>query len=464
VGLIVPVLILLMQARGLDLAQAGQLMAVYGLVVIVLELPTGGLADTIGRRPVLAASSAFSALGSVVLGTATSPGLMLVAVLLLGAGRSLASGPLEAWYVDAVRRHDRDAEITSGIARAQAVEAVALGIGALVGGLLPGLVAPAWGGGAVSSSPVIPLSVPFLVSAAMLMVHAIAVVVLVVEPSRSAGRHGGSAGQASDGSPVPASGHHSADPRRATVVSTVAEGMRTALGTADLRRLIGYGAILGVAMGGVELISPVAFSALLGGPERAGAAYGLLVGLGFAAAALGAAIAPRVAGRFATDRAAATWIGLAAAPLMLLISAPVLGAAGGAFLALYLVMGVNGPVLAGLLHDRVDSGHRSTVLSVESLVMQVGGVAASLVVGGLVATTSTGLGYLVMALALAGGALLLRGITSRSEPVTPGSDGSVGVAPGGDPAPGDLDLPSELPAPGPAVPGTGGATWLGAHR
>jgi MFS family permease len=434
-------------------------MAVYGLVVIVLELPTGGLADTIGRRPVLAASSVMSALGSVVLAIAASPGPMLVAVLLLGVGRSLASGPLEAWYVDAVRRHDRDAEITSGIARAQAVEAVALGAGALAGGLLPGLVAPAWAGGVMADSPVIPLSVPFLASAAMLLVHAVAVVVLVVEPSRSAAQHPGS-GQATDPAAAPAIARGSAD-RRATVVGTVVQGMRTALGSADLRRLIGYGAILGVAMGGVELISPVAFSTLLGGPERAGAAYGLLVSLGFAAAALGAAVAPRVAGRFATDRAAATWIGLAAAPLMLLISAPVLGAAGGAFLALYLVLGVNGPVLAGLLHDRVDSGHRSTVLSVESLVMQVGGVTASLVVGGLVATTSTGLGYLVMAVALAVGALLLRGITPRAASVTPGGHSRRQV---GDPTPGELDLPDARPGDRPEVPGTGAETWLEAHR
>lgn len=428
VGLIVPVLILLMQARGLDLAQAGRLMAVYGLVVIVLELPTGGLADTIGRRPVLAASSILSAIGSVVLGTATSPALMLVAVLLLGAGRSLASGPLEAWYVDAVRRHDRDAEITSGIARAQAVEAVALGLGALAGGLLPSLVAPAWGAPVVAGSPLIPLSVPFLASAAMLLVHAAAVVALVGEPSRPGAQHAGSAEQAADRAAGSDDGREPAGRRRATVTGTVVQGLRTALGTADLRRLIGYGAILGVAVGGVELISPVAFSALLGGPERAGAAYGLLVSLGFAAAALGAAIAPRVAGRFATDRAAATWTGLVAAPLLLLISAPVLGAAGGAYLALYLVLGVNGPVLAGLLHDRVDSGHRSTVLSVESLVMQVGGVTASLVVGGLVATTSTGLGYLVMAVALAVGALLLRGVTPRPR----------SLPTGGEPAPGSV--------------------------
>jgi MFS family permease len=133
VGLVVPVLVLLLQARGLSLAQVGQLMALYGATVVVLELPTGGLADSIGRRPVLAASSLLTAGGSAVLALVGSWWPLVVAMVLLGTGRALGSGPLEAWYVDAVRGPDPDADIGTGISRAQAVEAISLGVGALVG-------------------------------------------------------------------------------------------------------------------------------------------------------------------------------------------------------------------------------------------------------------------------------------------------------------------------------------------
>ena len=58
VGLVVPVLVLLVQARA-SLAQVGQLMALYGATVVVLELPTGGLAGldrtSAGARCLLAA-------------------------------------------------------------------------------------------------------------------------------------------------------------------------------------------------------------------------------------------------------------------------------------------------------------------------------------------------------------------------------------------------------------------------
>jgi DHA1 family tetracycline resistance protein-like MFS transporter len=53
VGLLIPVFVLLPLSRGLTLTQIGLVFAVQGLVVMVLELPTGGLADAIGRRPVL---------------------------------------------------------------------------------------------------------------------------------------------------------------------------------------------------------------------------------------------------------------------------------------------------------------------------------------------------------------------------------------------------------------------------
>ena len=53
VGLMVPVYVLLPLERGLSIAQVGAAAAVQGITVMVLELPTGGLSDAIGRRPVL---------------------------------------------------------------------------------------------------------------------------------------------------------------------------------------------------------------------------------------------------------------------------------------------------------------------------------------------------------------------------------------------------------------------------
>jgi MFS family permease len=55
-GLVIPLIVLLPLDRGLSIAQLGLAAATQGLVVFALELPTGGLADAVGRRPVLIVS------------------------------------------------------------------------------------------------------------------------------------------------------------------------------------------------------------------------------------------------------------------------------------------------------------------------------------------------------------------------------------------------------------------------
>ena len=59
-GLFVTVFVLLMLERGLSLAQIGLGTAAQGVVMLFLELPSGGLADALGRKPVLILATVFS--------------------------------------------------------------------------------------------------------------------------------------------------------------------------------------------------------------------------------------------------------------------------------------------------------------------------------------------------------------------------------------------------------------------
>ena len=67
-GLLVPTYVLLLTARGFGPTAIGALIAATAVVTLVLELPTGGLADVIGRRVVLIASSLVMAVGFVLFG------------------------------------------------------------------------------------------------------------------------------------------------------------------------------------------------------------------------------------------------------------------------------------------------------------------------------------------------------------------------------------------------------------
>src|SRR5262245_48226190 len=109
-----PVTVLMFDARGLSIGTIGAMYAVFTILVGLLGLPTGGLADTWGRRPVLLAAAAADVVGLVAFALANSVVLLLLAILVLALGQALYSGPLEAWYVDAVHAEDPRADVTPG--------------------------------------------------------------------------------------------------------------------------------------------------------------------------------------------------------------------------------------------------------------------------------------------------------------------------------------------------------------
>ena len=137
-GLLIPVTVLLALSRGLSLTEIGLIFSIQGLVVLALELPTGGLADSLGRRPILIVASVVGLVSLGLLYIADSVALFAASMALQGVFRALDSGPLEAWYVDATLSADPTAEIEHGLSRGSTVLSLAIALGALLSG---GLVA-----------------------------------------------------------------------------------------------------------------------------------------------------------------------------------------------------------------------------------------------------------------------------------------------------------------------------------
>ena len=159
-----PVLVPLMLARGLDLAQVALVMATFAAAAAALEVPTGGLADAFGRVRTTVVADALAL--TAQLGFLLAPGLggLLVAAALGGAARALGSGALEAWYVDEFRRLDPLGDLRAPLARAGVVEATVLALGTLAGGALP-LVAPLLG--IAGAGDVRALQLSYVVAAAL---------------------------------------------------------------------------------------------------------------------------------------------------------------------------------------------------------------------------------------------------------------------------------------------------------
>ena len=68
--LIVPVLVPMFQSFGLNLTEIFYIQAVYAGTIVVLEAPSGYLADVFGRRTVLIAGSVFNGIGFLWLNVA----------------------------------------------------------------------------------------------------------------------------------------------------------------------------------------------------------------------------------------------------------------------------------------------------------------------------------------------------------------------------------------------------------
>jgi len=341
VGLTLGLTVLLPLERGLSLAQVGGLMALAGFVSLALELPTGGLADTLGRRPLLLVAAAIAVTSTLLFLLADSAALFAVALVLQGVFRALDSGPLESWYVDAVHTVDPGSPIDRGLSRAGAVLGVSIAGGALVGGLLV-----AWHPVAAWSA----LVLPFAVSIAAQLVHLVLTASLVREPRRMRMRVGGTI----------------APEDRAGAV--IAAALRLLRESSVLRWLVAVEVFWAVAMIAFETLTPVRLAELVGGEQQAGALFGPAAAAAWALFAVGSALAGLASRRLGV--AATAMIARALNGLFVIAMGVVAGAVGlvvGFWLA-YLTHGANGPMHNTLLHRQSGAKTRTLVLSVNSMV------------------------------------------------------------------------------------------------
>lgn len=416
-GLMVPVMILLMQERGLSLTQIGLVFTAQGVLVLALELPTGGFADALGRRPVLVAAWLVNLAALALFAVADSFALFFLVWALQGVFRALDSGPMESWYVDATLAADPKAAYERGLGHAGTVIGVAISAGALIGG---GLVALG------PLGPVSALTVPVLVAFAFQAVALVALLVLLVEvrPAKGPGALRASVVEA---------------PRMVGQAVGLLRRSRVLLALVAVELFWGFGMVT------FESLLPLRLAEVVGDADRAAALLGPASSAAWLASAAGAALTPLLL----------RWPGAApgAALLRILQGLTVVGMglfAGPvgvlvAYLACYTVHGASNPLHMGLLHRQVDGPYRTSVISLNSMVAQPAGAIGGVVLTMLAQATSISTALLVGAVVLAAAALLyLPAWRAGRRP-----EGVAGPGPGTEPGAG------AVPVPGPVEPAGG---------
>jgi MFS family permease len=135
--LIVPVIVPFFESKGLSLSEIFYLQAVYAGIIVLLEAPSGWLADRFGRRTVLLIGSAAHGAGYLWLVFADSFVQLMVFEFLLGIAASMMSGADLAILYDTEKAlSDSEDSHTGSIAHLSSTKAFAEGAGALAGGAL----------------------------------------------------------------------------------------------------------------------------------------------------------------------------------------------------------------------------------------------------------------------------------------------------------------------------------------
>lgn len=347
----------LIDVRGLTLGQVLLFEAVYSTAVVVAQVPTGILADRYGRRPMLIAGSLGWGAAFTAFGLATTFEALLGSYLLFALGFSLFSGADDAFLFDTLRALDRGDEFAHRTGRLNAASTAVTAAFTVLGSLMVRWVPLAW---------------PIVISGAMSLVAAAAAWPLREPPSAE---------------------------RASSFLATGASATRRVLRLASLRWAI---VILAGAHVGATIVfitfQPIVIEA--GAPVWSLGGFAAAILLSSAAGGWSSGPFQRGLGLDRTLRTLVAFTGLA-----------MFAGASGAlwlfplFILPAFVWNAMHPLVADYLSRRVPDGERATVLSINQLAAEIGGISFALSLGWAVDHLGTG-----VSLAGAGGVMLAVGL------------------------------------------------------
>ena len=136
--LYVHALALLLLARGLTLVQISLIESIMIFTIFLMEVPTGVLADRVGRKWSIFASTLLLMSGEFIFIFARSFEWYVFIALLTGTGFAFASGAVEALVYDSLPPKNREDAMKRAMGRVNSWGQIAFVIAPIVGGLIIG--------------------------------------------------------------------------------------------------------------------------------------------------------------------------------------------------------------------------------------------------------------------------------------------------------------------------------------
>ncbi|GHC17844.1 hypothetical protein GCM10007291_15520 [Gemmobacter nanjingensis] len=376
-GLTVAVAALALTDRGMDLLQISLLFSIYSLTTVVMELPFGGLADNIGRKPVFLAAVVASLISLALFLSSSDFGVLALSFALIGFGRALRSGTLDAWFVETFTAAAPDVDIQPALAKAHWANAIGLAVGAIFGGLLPdafGMAALKYG---IST-----YDVSYAASFAAMVGVLIYTLFAITEEPRPLNPQAVIQGFVN-------------------VPSVIAGAGLLALKHPTVSMLLTVLLLFLMATNPVEVIWPTYAWPMLD-EGYANTVIGALTAGYFFAIAFGASLSPHISRIFRRRHAvtlAAIFACLAVVQLALAMQGGITGFVG-VFVLYSVILGASETPASSILHRCVEDRQRSTMLSLRSLVQQLGAATGLVMAGALADIYSTSVAWGVGAIFL----------------------------------------------------------------
>ena len=348
---------------GLSNLEAFAANAFFTAGMVVFEVPTGIVADTIGRR-------VSYLLGTLTLMASTLLYVLLwqveaafwlwaIASMLLGLGFTFFSGAVEAWLVDALAATGYTGEMEPVFGRGQVVSGVAMLTGSAAGGLI-----------AAQTS----LGVPFVLRGAILLVM-FAVAFRLMH----------------DVGFTPETGGRPLTEMRRIAGESIEYGWRV---PAVKWLMVESMFLAGVSVYGFYALQPYLLE-LYGDPEAYQVA-GLVAAIAAGAQIVGGLAAPRIRGRFRRRTSALiTTAAISSLALVLMGVVESFWPVIGLTVVWSLLWAASMPIRQAYLNGLIPSQQRATILSFDSLIASSGGVWAQPVLGRTADVWGYGPSYLV---------------------------------------------------------------------
>ncbi len=122
--------------RGLNLAQIGILLFMWSIMSLILEVPTGIIADHWSRRKMLILSGMFFSVCYIIWIFSHSFILFLFGYLFRTLGATFASGTLQAYVYDFLKLHHKESQFERIWGRGNALRTLGIGTAVAFGGFL----------------------------------------------------------------------------------------------------------------------------------------------------------------------------------------------------------------------------------------------------------------------------------------------------------------------------------------